>query len=70
LDPIAFKTKLDSDTIYNHEEMNSDDRERFIEAMDLEIDAHSDNEDWELMKRRNMPAHHKILSALYLKYVE
>jgi len=45
--------------------MKADDREHFTEAMGLQIDAHSDNEHWELMKREDVPRHHKILSAIW-----
>jgi hypothetical protein len=65
LDPIAFKAKPEPDTLYYHEAMKVDDREQFTDTMGLEIDADSDNEHWELVKREDVPKHHKILSAVW-----
>lgn len=48
LDPILLKAKPDPDTLYYHEAMKVDDREKYTDTMGLEIDADSDNEHWEL----------------------
>ena len=65
MDPIAFKASSDPDTLYYHQAMQADDKEQFLEAIDKEIAAHTDNEHLELMLREDVPKHHKILSAIW-----
>jgi len=64
-DPIAFKARSDPDTLYYHQAMQADDKEHFMDAINMEIAAHTDNEHWELMSRKDVPRHHKILSAIW-----
>ncbi len=56
----------DPDTMYYHEAMREPDRERFKGAMKQEVEAHTQNEVWEFIKKSAAPKGHKIMHSSVL----
>ena len=55
----------DPDTMYYHEAMREPDREQFKEAMKKEVEAHTKNQVWELIKKSTVPKGHKIMPSVW-----
>jgi hypothetical protein len=65
-DPIAFAANgSDPDTLHNNAAMKAHDSEGFKVAMIKEANDHTTRLHWELWEKRNVPAGHKILSAIW-----
>jgi hypothetical protein len=65
MDPIAFKASTDPDTMYYHEAMAAPDRGQFLEAIIKEVNAHIENEHWELIPIESVPDGTKILDSIW-----
>ncbi|KAI2508434.1 hypothetical protein MHU86_5961 [Fragilaria crotonensis] len=50
--------------MYYHEAMREPDREEFKGAMKKEVEAHTKNEVWELIKKSAVPKGHKIMPSV------
>jgi hypothetical protein len=65
-DPIAFAASgLDPDTLHYNAAMKAHDAEDFKVAMIKEANDHTTQLHWALWEKRNVPAGHKILSAIW-----
>ena len=64
-DPIACLASSNPDTMYLQQAMKAPDKEKFVEAMDIEIKAHEDNEHWLLRKRSDIPKGAPVLPAVW-----
>jgi hypothetical protein len=65
-DPIAFAaTGYDPDTLHYNAAMKAHDSEDFKVAMIKEANDHTTRSHWALWEKRNVPAGHKILSAIW-----
>lgn len=63
--PIALATSSDPDVMYLDQAMKQPDRKEFLKAMEKEINAHSDNDNWEVILRSEVPAGHKVLPSVW-----
>jgi hypothetical protein len=65
-DPIAFATsKSDPDTLHFKGAMDAHDAKDFQEAMLKEVNAHTNNDHWEVWARCDVPAGQDILPAVW-----
>jgi Reverse transcriptase (RNA-dependent DNA polymerase) len=62
---IAMSASNDPDTLYMHEAMKATDREQFIKAMVEEVEAHTKNGHWKIVKRSSVPLHQQVLPAVW-----
>jgi hypothetical protein len=60
---FALAASKDPDTMYYHKAMREPDREEFKGAMKKEVEAHTKNEVWELIKKSAVPKGHKIMPS-------
>jgi hypothetical protein len=60
-----FATSTDPGVMYLHQAMSAPDKEEFREAMIKEVNFHSDNVDWLVMDRCDVPNGHKVLPAIW-----
>jgi hypothetical protein len=65
-DPIAFATsKSAPDTLHYQGAMDAHDAKEFQQAMLKEVDAHTNNEHWQICVHCDVPAGHDILPAVW-----
>jgi hypothetical protein len=65
-DPIAFAASTsDPDTLHYNDAMNADDSAEFKKAMLDEVNAHTQNDHWEVMERADVPAGQDILPSVW-----
>jgi hypothetical protein len=67
-DPIAFlaaTAKGDPDTMYYHQAMKQPDLLQFKQAMQSKIDAHTENDHWDIIAREDVPKEHKVLDSVW-----
>ncbi len=62
---FALAASKDPDTMYYHKAMREPDREQFKGAMKQEVEAHTQNEGWELIKKSAVPKGHKIMPSVW-----
>jgi hypothetical protein len=60
-----FAASADPDTMYLHEAMKQPDKAQFLKAMQEEVQAHTDNQLWELYPRRLVPQGTPIIPAVW-----
>jgi hypothetical protein len=68
-DPIAFlaaTAKGDPDTMYYHQAVKQEDSLQFKQAMQLEIDAHTTNNYWDVIPQEEVPKDHKVLNLVWV----
>jgi hypothetical protein len=61
VDPISLMSRTDGDTMYWHQALQTHDKDKFIEAAIQEIEAHDNNNHWEVIPIENVPSGTKIL---------
>jgi hypothetical protein len=65
-DPLlAFAASADPDTMYLHEAMKQPDNEQFKAAMQREVEAFDENNNWKLVHRFKVPQGATILPAVW-----
>jgi hypothetical protein len=65
-DPIAFAASTsDPDTLHYNDAMNADDSAEFKSAMLDEVNAHTQNDHWEVMEKADVPAGQDILPSVW-----
>jgi hypothetical protein len=64
-DPIAFAATSNPDTLYLHEAMSAPDRDKFIEAIQREVQDHENFDHWELVPKADVPDSTIILPAVW-----
>jgi hypothetical protein len=65
-DPIAFAaSKSDPDTLHYNEAMSAANSMEFKKAMLVEVQAHSDNDHWEVWERAKVPTGQDNLPAVW-----
>ena len=67
-DPIAVLAATaqgNPDTMYYHQAMKQPDSYQFKQAMQSELDAHADNDHWEVIDRSDVPAQHPVLDSVW-----
>jgi Reverse transcriptase (RNA-dependent DNA polymerase) len=64
-DPIACVARSDPDTMHYHQAMKAPDKDKFVQAMCDEIQAHVDNGHWEIVERSKVPEGTKVLAAVW-----
>ena len=63
--PIVFAASMDPDTMYFHEAMRELDRDKFLEAMQKEIQDHETNQHWEIVPKEQVSPNMKILDMVW-----
>ena len=61
----ALAASADPDTMYLHEAMKQPDRKQFIVAMEEEVRAQSDNKNWKIVRKSEVPKDATILPAVW-----
>jgi hypothetical protein len=61
----AFTASSDPDVMYLHQAMSAPDRQQFLDAMESEVKSHTDNVNWLIINKNDVPANHKILPAVW-----
>jgi hypothetical protein len=65
-DPIAFAANSsDPDTLYFNDAMNADDSAEFKKAMLQKVNAHTDNDHWEVWLKADVPVGQDILPSVW-----
>jgi hypothetical protein len=64
-DPTAFAATADPDSMYLDQALREPDAKKFIEAMQNEIQAHTDNRQWEIVPRASVPKSIKVLRTVW-----
>ena len=65
LDPVAFATSADPDVMHLHQALGEPDRDKFIEAMDKEVQDHVKRGHWKIIHREEVPTDQRILDAVW-----
>jgi hypothetical protein len=65
MNPVIMEVTSDPDTMYYHEILNQPDKQKFIEAMESEIDAHNEKGHWKLVRRNALPTGARILPSVW-----
>ena len=63
--PLAFKVSADPDTMYLHEALRAPDRDKFVQAMDKEIQAHEEGKHWQIVNQKDIPPNMPILPGVW-----
>ena len=58
---MAYKATTDPDTMYYHEAMRAPDKKEFQQAMQKEVDGHSNNGHWKLVSRDELLTGTRVL---------
>ena len=53
--PVAFLAKLCTDAMYFAQAICQSDGRKFVEAIVKEVNGHVDNQNWRLIKRKEVP---------------
>jgi Reverse transcriptase (RNA-dependent DNA polymerase) len=64
-DDVTFAASTDPDTLYLHEAMREPDRANFLAAMQDEVQAQTDNKNWEVVPRGALPTGTRVLPAVW-----
>jgi Reverse transcriptase (RNA-dependent DNA polymerase) len=64
-DPAAFAASTDPDVMYLHEALKAPDKKEFLKAMEKEVRAHTENANWKVMKRKDVPKDQTVLPAVW-----
>ena len=65
-DPLqAYAASADPDTMYLHQAMKEPDKAQFIKAMEAEVEQHTKNEVWTLVKRKDIPKGVPVTPAVW-----
>ena len=64
-DLIAYKASTDPDIMYMHEAMRQPDRDKFVSAMQKEINDQMKNKNFSIVKRSEVPSDKSILPAVW-----
>jgi hypothetical protein len=62
---VAFAVSADPDTMYLHEALRQPDRKNFIDAMAKEVDMQTQNGNWSITRRSQVPEGASILPAVW-----
>jgi hypothetical protein len=62
---FAYSASTDPDVLYLHQAMAAPDKQEFKNAMVKEVNSHSDNVNWIVMDREDVPDGHKVLPAIW-----
>jgi histone deacetylase 1/2 len=62
---FAFAASADPDTMYLHEAMRQPDRLQFIEAMKKEVEDHTKNKNWRVVRRSSIHGNVPVLPAVW-----
>jgi Reverse transcriptase (RNA-dependent DNA polymerase) len=65
MDPTAYAASNDPDILRWKQALQEPDREQFAQAMEKEIDSHTENDNWMLIPRENVPAGQRVLPAIW-----
>ena len=64
--PIVFAASADPDTMYFHKTMREPDKDdKFLEAMQQEIQDHETNGHWEIVPKEQVPLDTKIWDMVW-----
>jgi hypothetical protein len=63
--PIAFLASTNPDVMYLDQAMREPDRPQFEEAMVKEVSAHTENGNWIIVSKKDVPKDNKILPAVW-----
>ena len=65
VDPVAFLTTTNRDTMYFDQVMKEVDAPNFIEAIITEMNNHINRKNWKLIPRSSLPQRHKVLPSVW-----
>ena len=64
-DFISYAAKTNKDTLYYHQAMAAQDKDKFIEAMIKEVNGHIEAKHWELVDRSKVPPNKTVLPSVW-----
>jgi Reverse transcriptase (RNA-dependent DNA polymerase) len=65
MSPVAFGATNDPDVLYFHEAMQAPDEDKFVTAMQEEIDGQTKNGNWVIVHKSTIPVDARILPAVW-----
>ena len=63
-DPMAFKASTDPDIMYMHKAMREKDKQKFVEAMEKEVNDQMNNGNFTIVRKSEVPEGKAILPAV------
>jgi Reverse transcriptase (RNA-dependent DNA polymerase)/GAG-pre-integrase domain len=63
--PLALAASSDPDVMYMHQALAAPDRKEFIKAMEKEIRAHTENSNWKIINRSDVPRGQTVLPSVW-----
>ena len=63
--PIAFHAEMQGDTMYYHQAMRQADSKEFVKAIVKEVNGHVDSDNWELVKRSQVPSEQQVIPSVW-----
>jgi hypothetical protein len=67
LHPIAYAVPSDPDVLYYHDAMVAHNRDNFLKAMEQELKAQTDNGNWIIVKRSDLPDMYRVLLSVWAR---
>ena len=64
-DPIAYAASSNPAVMYLHEAKSQPDWEQFHQAMGLEVSQHTKKNNWEIVKRKDIPPEQNIFPSVW-----
>jgi hypothetical protein len=64
-DAVSYAASSDPDVMYYHEAMKAPDRADFVRAMEKEMQAHTENRNWQVVLRSSIPRGQMVLPAVW-----
>ena len=64
-DPVAFAALSNPDILYYHEAMKAHDWPDFYKAMQQEVDSHTNNKHWKIVRRSEVPMNQNVLPSVW-----
>jgi hypothetical protein len=64
-DPIAFAASTNPNIMHVDETMRAQDSAQFLKAMAEEVQAHTENDHWQVIKRENLPPGAEVLPSVW-----
>jgi hypothetical protein len=62
---LPFATSSDPDVMHLGEALKQPDTKEFIEAMQKAVQSHTENDNWMIIERIDIPKHQKVLPAVW-----
>jgi hypothetical protein len=63
--PIAFHAEMMGDIMYYHQAFQQPDAHQFAKAIVKEVNGHVENNNWQLIKRRDVPEDSQVVPSMW-----